>query len=121
MSVLGLHHVLLAMPEGEEARAVAFYEGLLGIPQVRKPSHLEARGGCWFESGTVRIHLGVERDFKPAKKAHPAFLVEDLAGLRCRLVDAGAEVADDLPLPGYERFYVYDPFGNRIELLEVVA
>lgn len=118
MTIVGLHHVQLAIPEGEEAKAVAFYEGLLGIPQVQKPSHLEPRGGCWFELGVVRLHLGVEEDFRPAKKAHPALLVDDLSTMKQHLAKAGVEVADDEPLPGYKRFYAYDPFGNRLELLE---
>lgn len=117
MTVLGLHHVQLAMPPGEEAKAAAFYEGLLGIPRVVKPPHLEIHGGCWFESEAVRVHLGVETDFEPAMKARPALLVEDLESLRHRLVAAGVPVVDDEPLPGFQRFYVSDPFGNRIELL----
>ncbi len=87
MSIVGLHHVQLAMPTGEEAKAVAFYEGLLRIPQVAKPPHLEGRGGCWFESGLTRVHLGVEEDFTPAKKAHPALVVDGLSAPctgRCR-------------------------------------
>lgn len=118
MRVSKIHHVQVAMPRGEEAQAVAFYQGLLGIPQVAKPSHLAARGGCWFASGSVRIHVGVEVDFKPAKKAHPVLLVEDLATLKRRLLDAGVSVKDEEPLPGFERFYTEDPFGNRVELLE---
>lgn len=117
MKVAGLHHVQLAMPPGEEAAATEFYEGLVGIPRVAKPSHLEARGGCWFESENVRIHLGVESDFRPARKAHPALLVDDIDSLRNRLTDAGVSIVDDEPLPGFDRFYVCDPFGNRIEFL----
>lgn len=113
-----LHHVQLAMPEGGEQQAVAFYQGLLGVPEVQKPAHLESRGGCWFESGAVRIHLGVEADFRPARKAHPALVVEDLTAMRENLEQAGADVVDDQPLPGYARFYVFDPFGNRIEILQ---
>lgn len=105
------------MPAGNENAATAFYEGLLGIPRVAKPAHLESRGGCWFESDTVRIHLGTEADFTPAKKAHPALVTTDLAGLRRRLIGAGVEIVDDEPLPGFDRFYAYDPFGNRIEVL----
>lgn len=115
--ILGLHHVQLAMPPGEESRATDFYEGLLGIPRVTKPNQLEARGGCWFESSSVRVHLGVEEGFRPANKAHPALLVEDLDGLRQKLEAAGVPVVDDHPLPGFDRFYASDPFGNRIELL----
>ncbi len=117
MTVLGIHHVQLAMPPDEETRATAFYEGLLGIPRVVKPPHLDIRGGCWFESEAVRVHLGVETDFEPDMKAHPALLIEDLESLRHRLVAAGVPVGDDEPLPGFHRFYVSDPFGNRIELL----
>ncbi|MCJ7780968.1 MAG: VOC family protein, partial [Acidimicrobiia bacterium] len=95
----------------------AFYEGLLGIPRVKKPPHLEARGGCWFETSTTRLHLGVEQGYQPAGKAHPALLVDGLDELRAQLVEEGVDVVDDEPLPGYRRFYAYDPFGNRLELL----
>ena len=118
MAVIRLEHVQLAMPEGREADAVAFYEGLLGIPQVPKPPHLAARGGCWFEDGALKVHLGVEAEFRPAKKAHPAFLVEDVPALADALAAAGHEVVDDDPLEGYDRVYVHDPFGNRIELMQ---
>jgi catechol 2,3-dioxygenase-like lactoylglutathione lyase family enzyme len=117
MSIVGIHHVQLAMPAGREADAVAFYSGILGIPQVAKPAHLEQRGGCWFEDGAVRVHLGVESDFRPARKAHPAFLVDDLSSMRERLESAGMAIVEDQPLTGYERFYVDDPFGNRLEFL----
>lgn len=113
-----LHHVLLAMPAGGEAGAEAFYSGLLGIPRVTKPEHLEVRGGCWFESGNVRIHLGVEGEFRPARKAHPALIVDDLAALGGVLEEAGVEVIVDEPLPGFDRFYASDPFGNRLEFLQ---
>ena len=116
--VRGIDHVQLAMPRGEEARAVDFYQGALGLPQVAKPSHLAARGGCWFELGAAKVHLGVEADFRPARKAHPALLVDGLAALVDRLTAAGFPVTEDQPLPGYARVYVDDPFGNRIELLE---
>ena len=117
--LLALHHVQLAMPEGGEDAARAFYGGLLGLPEVPKPPHLAARGGVWFErEGALRLHLGVERPFAPALKAHPAFLVAGLARLRRRLVDAGSAVVEDEPLPGFARCYVADPFGNRVELLE---
>lgn len=120
MSVVGLDHVQLAMPEGGEEVARAFYGGLLSLSEVPKPPHLAVRGGCWFEQGTVKVHLGVERDFAPARKAHVAFLVGDLPGLRRRLAAAGVEARDDQPLDGYDRTYVADPFGNRIELMEPV-
>ena len=118
MPVIGLDHVQLAMPAGGEAEAIAFYEGLLGIPHVPKPAHLAVRGGCWFEDGAVKVHLGVEPDFRPARKAHPALRVVDLPTLREALAAAGCRIVDDEPLDGHARCYVDDPFGNRIELLE---
>jgi catechol 2,3-dioxygenase-like lactoylglutathione lyase family enzyme len=118
MVVRGIDHVQLAMPAGGEARATEFYEGLLGIPRVTKPANLAGRGGCWFESPAARIHLGVEEDFRPARKAHPALLVDGLAELAETLARSGATLRSGEPLEGYERIYVDDPFGNRIELLE---
>ena len=117
-AVVGVDHVQLAMPAGREAEARAFYDTLLGIPEVAKPPALAARGGAWFESGALRIHLGVDRDFRPARKAHPGLLVRDLSGLIERLRAAGHAVTEDEPLPGYLRVYVDDPFGNRLELME---
>jgi catechol 2,3-dioxygenase-like lactoylglutathione lyase family enzyme len=113
-----IDHVQLAMPAGREQDARDFYSGLLGIPERPKPPHLAARGGCWFESDSVKLHLGVDGDFRPAKKAHPALLVRDLPELVARLRAAGVELVDDGPLEGYDRVYAYDPFGNRLELLE---
>ncbi len=110
----------LAMPEGGEDRARAFYGGLLGMSEVPKPPNLARRGGCWFESGEVHIHLGVEADFRPARKAHPALLVDDLGALRRRLSEDGVECRDDEPLDGFVRTYVDDPFGNRLELMQAV-
>jgi len=120
MSVVGLDHVQLAMPEKGEEAARMFYGQLLGLTEVLKPPHLAVRGGCWFEQGPVKVHLGVEGDFAPARKAHVAFLVRDLPGLRRRLAEADVEAKDDQPLEGYDRTYVADPFGNRIELMEHV-
>ncbi len=117
MGVRAIHHVQLAMPAGHEPDAIAFYQDLLGIPQVPKPPRLAARGGCWFEDGDLRVHLGVEADFRPARKAHPALLVADLDSLIERLEAAQFVVTAD-PLQGYVRVYVDDPFGNRLELLE---
>ena len=116
--IIRLDHVQLAMPAGGEAEAVAFYEGLLGVPHVPKPPHLAARGGCWFEQGDLKVHLGVDAQFRAATKAHPAFLVDDVRSLASSLLEAGHRVVDDEPLEGYDRVYVDDPFGNRIELLE---
>jgi catechol 2,3-dioxygenase-like lactoylglutathione lyase family enzyme len=118
MGVVGIEHVQLAMPAGGEDAAIAFYEGALGIPHVPKPSSLAARGGCWFEDGGVKVHLGVDADFRPARKAHPALLVQDLRSLVEALRAAGHDVRTDEPLEDYERVYVSDPFGNRLELME---
>lgn len=118
MRVLAVDHVQLAMPAGEEERARSFYQGVLGIKEMPKPPHLAVRGGVWFEEGALKIHLGVEKEFRPAKKAHPALLVEGLGELVERCKAAGYEVVSDEPLEGYQRVYVSDPFGNRIELME---
>lgn len=116
--VTGFHHVQLALPPGGEDAARGFYAGLLGFTEVPKPAPLAARGGCWFDFGGIQVHLGVDADFRPARKAHPALSVVGLATLRKRLEGAGAEVADDTRLDGHDRCYVSDPFGNRIELIE---
>ena len=121
MQVTGLDHVQLAMPAGGEAAARSFYAGLLGIPEVAKPANLAKRGGCWFERGALKLHLGVEQDFRPARKAHPALLVSDLPALIKRLSDGGFQIVEDEALAGYQRCFVNDPFGNRIELMEPVA
>lgn len=118
MVVRAIDHVQLAMPQGGEQKARTFYRDLLGIPEVEKPSHLAARGGCWFERGDLKIHLGVERDFRPAQKAHPALVVDRLRALVSTLLASGYRVTEDEPLEGYQRVYVDDPFGNRIELME---
>lgn len=118
MALLGLDHVQLAMPAGGEDQARAFYSGLLGLLEREKPANLTKRGGCWFEAGAVKVHLGVEADFRPALKAHPAFLVDDVAALAKNLKASGCRVVEDEPLEGYERVYAHDPFGNRIELIQ---
>jgi len=117
MPVTAIHHVQLAMPIGEEEAARRFYGDVLGLQEVAKPAPLAGRGGVWFEAGSLRLHLGVERDFRAARKAHPAFLVEGLAALFERLRAAGHAVREDENLPGFARGYVDDPFGNRIELM----
>ena len=118
MRIIGIEHVQLAMPQGEEKRARDFYLRLLGIAEVPKPPELAKRGGVWFENQFLKLHLGVETDFRPARKAHPALLVEDLRSLMATLRDNGYEVIDDDALEGFFRVYVSDPFGNRIELME---
>jgi len=121
MKLLAIDHVQLAMPAGGEAAARGFYGDVLGLPETPKPPHLAKRGGCWFERGALKIHLGVETDFHPARKAHPGLLVSDLQALKVALRDGGYVLRDDEPLEGYDRIYVDDPFGNRIEFLEPVA
>jgi catechol 2,3-dioxygenase-like lactoylglutathione lyase family enzyme len=110
-------HVQLAMPARAEESARDFYRDLLGMKELPKPAELGKRGGCWFESGKVQVHLGVESDFRPAKKAHPALRCVDYDGLTARLRDAGIEIKDDGNIPGVRRCHIFDPFGNRIELV----
>ena len=117
-SVTAIDHVQLAMPAGREDDARRFYSGLLGLPERAKPPALAARGGAWFESPTVKIHLGVEADFRPARKAHPALRVRDLRALVAVLRTGGHAVVEDGPVEGHDRVYVDDPFGNRIELID---
>jgi catechol 2,3-dioxygenase-like lactoylglutathione lyase family enzyme len=119
MRIMRIEHVQLAMPVGGEAMARGFYGDLLGIPETPKPPNLAKRGGCWFECDDLKVHLGVEADFRPARKAHVALQVDGLAALRRKLSESGITVKDDEPLEGYERLYVDDPFGNRLELMEL--
>jgi len=106
------------MPEGGEAAARAFYRDALGLTEVPKPAHLAARGGCWFEDGMLKVHLGVDPDFRPARKAHPAFVVSDWSMLAARLEAGKYRVVRDAPLDGRLRVFADDPFGNRIELID---
>jgi catechol 2,3-dioxygenase-like lactoylglutathione lyase family enzyme len=115
LTVTGIDHVQIAAPPGCEAAARAFYGGLLGLEELPKPEPLASRGGCWFRAGALELHVGAEAPFTPARKAHPGFVVDDLDALRARLADAGIAVRDDTDLPGAVRFYVDDPFGNRLE------
>ena len=117
MAVTGLDHVQLAIPEGGEEQARAFYVDMLGFREVPKPANL-SQSGCWFEGGRARLHIGIDPEFRAAAKAHPAFLVDDLAALRERLEASGYATKDDTPVKGYDRFFTHDPFGNRIELMQ---
>ena len=126
--LLGIDHVQLTMPAGEDALDVAraFYEGVLGMEEVEKPEPLQERGGAWFEAGgdgfegaRFQVHLGVEPP--SATRRHPAFVTDDLDALRARCEMAGIAISDDVPLEGRRRFFVLDPFGNRIELLQWTA
>ncbi|MBT2681549.1 VOC family protein [Bacillus sp. ISL-35] len=115
-----IDHVQLAAPIGTEDQARKFFSGILGFEEIEKPAELKKRGGAWFQFGSCQIHVGVEEDFVPAKKAHPAFEVENIEELKKHLAESGVEYLEDDKLPGANRIYVSDPFGNRIELLEWV-
>jgi catechol 2,3-dioxygenase-like lactoylglutathione lyase family enzyme len=121
MLIERIDHVQLAMPVGAEERAREFYQGVLGIPEVPKPPHMAKRGGCWFERGELKVHLGADANFQAARKAHPAFSVAGLRSLTERLTDLGYTVRDDEAVYGRARVQLDDPFGNRIELIEARA
>lgn len=116
--VVALDHVQLAMPADREADAEAFYCGVLGLTAVPKPKPLASRGGRWFISGAAQVHLGVEKDFRPARKAHPALLIDELDDLVAKLDASGVAWRWDEDLSGVRRLFVDDPFGNRIELID---
>jgi len=114
--ILRYDHVQLAIPADSETAARAFYGGLLDLTELPKPAALVGRGGCWFSSGAAVLHLGVQAPFRPAAKAHPAFVVDDLDALAADLTDAGYEcMRSDNEIPGVRRFHTFDPFGNRLE------
>lgn len=117
MKITRLDHIQLAMPPGGEAKARVFWRDVLGLPEETKPEPLASRGGCWFRTGDIIVHIGVESDAAPQRKAHPAFCVSDLDALAQRLAAAGYAVIPDTALPNRRRFYTADPFGNRIEFL----
>ncbi|KOU57803.1 glyoxalase [Streptomyces sp. MMG1533] len=119
--ITAVDHVQLAAPPGSEERLRAYYVGVLGMTELPKPPVLAARGGCWFQAGAVQLHLGVEADFRPAKKAHPGLRVTDMDAYATRLEARGAAVTWDDDLPGHRRFYAEDPVGNRLEFLEPVV
>jgi catechol 2,3-dioxygenase-like lactoylglutathione lyase family enzyme len=113
-----MDHVQMAMPKGGEAQARQFYGHVLGMTEIPKPAELAGRGGAWFECGALQLHLGVEADFRPARKAHPALLVRDLDELQARLQAIGAEIDTNIQLEGIKRLFTADPFGNRVELMQ---
>jgi len=112
-----IDHLQIAGPVGCDAAAREFYGGILGMTEIEKPPELRKRGGCWFQCGDLQLHIGVEKDFRPAKKAHPAFAVENLDALRQTLLRRGYPAVDDENLPGSRRFYSEDPWGNRLEFV----
>ena len=119
MKIISIDHVQIAMPSGEEDKARSFYIDILGFTETPKPHELARRGGVWLKSENVQLHLGVEEDFRPARKAHPAFIVDNLDSLIAKAQIAGYETdISQPPLDGYKRAHVYDPFGNRIELMQ---
>jgi len=116
--IVRIDHIQLAAPKACEGTAREFYGTLLGLREIAKPASLVARGGCWFQCGDQQLHIGVESEFRPAKKAHPAFLAAELDKLRQNLIAHGVKITDDDSLPGARRFYAEDPWGNRLEFLE---
>ena len=118
MQIVGLDPVLIALPPGEEEKARRFYGALLGLTEVSKPEHLAHRGGCWFEGPGTALHIGADDSFVPATRAHPAFRVLDLPAMRRALEAEGVPMVLDTNLPGVNRFFASDPFGNRIEFIQ---
>ncbi|MBQ1089564.1 VOC family protein [Streptomyces sp. B93] len=116
--ITAVDHIQLAAPPGSEERLRAFYAGVLGMTEIPKPPALAARGGCWFQAGPVQLHLGIEDDFRPARKAHPGLRVTGIDSLAARLAAHGAPITWDDGLPGHRRFYSGDPVGNRLKFLE---
>lgn len=114
----GIDHIQIAAPAGSEEAARQFYGELLGMEEIPKPENLQARGGCWFLCGPQEVHIGIQNDFTPAKKAHPGFTVQALEQLKLRLEIANYTISNEPPIDGRARFFTHDPFGNRIEFLE---
>lgn len=117
-SIEKIDHVQVAAPEGCETKARQFYEEVLGMKEIEKPEPLKSRGGVWFEFGFYQLHVGVDEPFSPATKAHPAFVVKGFENMKQSLLSEGIEVKDDASIPGLTRFFVFDPFGNRLEFLK---
>jgi len=113
-----LDHIQIAAPPGCEEAAKEFFGAILGLREIEKPEALRSRGGCWFECGSQQLHVGVEQDFRPAKKAHPAFVAADLDELRRELLARGCKVVEDASIPEARRFFTDDPWGNRLEIVE---
>jgi catechol 2,3-dioxygenase-like lactoylglutathione lyase family enzyme len=118
MPILSLDHVQLAIPAGVEALARSFYTGILGLTEVTKPASMAGRSSIWFAAGPVNLHLGIEEDFHPAKRAHPALVVDDLDEIVAACQRAGLPTRPDTSFTNFRRVHVFDPFGNRLELME---
>ena len=118
MPILSLDHVQLAIPIGGEDRARSFYTGILGLTEVAKPASMAGRNSIWFAAGPVNLHLGIEEDFHPAKRAHPALVVDGLDEIVAACERAGLSTRPDTSVNGFRRVHIFDPFGNRLELME---
>ncbi len=118
-TIIGLHHLQLEAPSACEEEARAFYQGILGLEEIEKPAQVKQRGGVWFTCGSQQIHIGVTKSFEPRRVGHPALEVRGIAAWRTRLTDAHVPISEDVPLPGWSRFFIHDPWGNRIEILEI--
>lgn len=118
MPILSLDHVQVAIPVGGEARARKFYAGILGFTEVDKPLAMAGRNSIWFVAGPVNLHLGIEPDFHAAKRAHPAFIVDGLNEILVACERAGLTTRPDTSFSGFRRVHVFDPFGNRLELMQ---
>jgi catechol 2,3-dioxygenase-like lactoylglutathione lyase family enzyme len=116
VKILGIDHVQVAVPPGGKAEARAFYGDLLGLEELPRQTTWSDSPGCWFRAGAQELHIGFDGAFHPARKAHPSFVVDDLEALVGRLRAAGTEAIPDASIPGVERAFVHDPFGNRLEL-----
>lgn len=116
--ITGIDHVQIAMPVGAEDIARGFYSGVLGLAEIPKPAVLAVRGGVWFQCGGAQLHLGADADFHAAKKAHPALLVRDFAALAGELATKGQALKPEDMVAGRQRATIFDPFGNRVELIE---
>jgi catechol 2,3-dioxygenase-like lactoylglutathione lyase family enzyme len=119
MAIVGIHHVQITVPKGGEEQARRFYCELLGMREIAKPAALQSRGGFWLQAGSLQVHVGTEDGVvRASTKAHVAYRVAGLAGWKTRLQEAGVAILDGIPLPGYARFEIRDPFGNRVEFIE---
>ncbi|QQZ07870.1 VOC family protein [Heyndrickxia vini] len=116
----GIDHVQLAAPKGCEEKARFFYGAILGLPEIKKPEILKGRGGCWFQCGNQELHIGVEADFREAKKAHPGLIVKNIEELKSILVSNQIAMKEEPVIEGRKRIHVSDPFGNRLEFLEFI-
>jgi catechol 2,3-dioxygenase-like lactoylglutathione lyase family enzyme len=117
MPILSIDHVQVAIPVAGEDRARAFYSGILGFTEIDKPPQMADRKSIWFAAGAVNLHLGIEPEFTPAKRAHPAFVVEGLDKILAACEQTGIDTKPDTSFNGFRRVHVFDPFGNRLELM----